>query len=180
MDNLSERLRAARLPERTVAICLRGDLVAEFEDLERRYAEATQRPATSLADGGEGAEIAGRMEAIRQEMQSEMLTLRLRALPRRRWSELIVEHPARRDESGKLNEEDEAFGYNAATFFEALIRESAVDPQLTDENWADLDAVLTDSGFNQLANAAVILNRRGVDIPFSFAASRALTGSEPE
>lgn len=180
MSDISARLKAARLPERTVEICLRGDLVAEFEQLDRQWRAAIDRPATSLADGGEGVEIAAQMEAVRADMQGEMLTLRLRALPRRRWSELVAEHPVRRSDDGTTHADDEQFGYNSSTFFEALVRESVIDPVLSHSDWATLDDVLTDSNFMALANAAVMLNRRSVDIPFSLAVSQTLTSSEPE
>lgn len=180
MSDISARLKGARLPERTVEVCLRGDLVAEFEELERQYRAELNKPSTSLADGGNAVELGERMETVRADMAGEMLTLRLRALPRRRWSELIAEHPVRIGDDGTPNAEDENFGYNSDTFFEALIRESICDPQLSDENWQALDDVLTDSVFQQFANAAIMLNRRGVDVPFLPAALRPIMASELE
>lgn len=171
MSELSTRLKSARLPERTVVICLRGDLVAELEELERAYTEAVNRPATSLADGGEAAEIATKVEAMRAEMSGEMLTIRLRALPRRRYNEMIAEHPPRLGDDGNVVDEDSTFGYDASTFFEALVRAAIIEPELDAGDWDALDAILTDNAFQQLANVAVMLNRRGVDVPFSLAAS---------
>ncbi|KPC64591.1 hypothetical protein, partial [Streptomyces chattanoogensis] len=105
----------------------------------------------------------------------------------------------RRDpESGGLVEQDKYLGVNVTTFFDALIRASAVG--LDDDDWRVLlgdseaerarltaegredeieEGKLTDRQYDRLADAAWGLNREDLDIPFSPDASRILRVSAP-
>ncbi|WBB73230.1 hypothetical protein O7602_26680 [Micromonospora sp. WMMD1128] len=182
MSSIKDRIKAARLPERTVPICLRGDLNAEFEELERQLEEALRIPATSLEGDGSGA-IAERMEELRRQMRDETTTFRVRAMPPPRWRAFCAEHPPRKDDEGNIDARDRLLGVNTETFYEALIRVSVIDPVLDDDDWAALlgdGGVLTDRQFSDLAEAAWSVNRREVDVPFSPAASRMTQGSAPE
>jgi hypothetical protein len=175
--DIKAALAAAKLPECSVPLCLRGDLVAEFEALERKL-QGLEQPAggASLAGVPQRRELAEQLEALRQEMTDASVEFRLRALPRRRWSELMLKHPPLDGNDG-----DRAMGINEQSFFEAMVGECLVDPQLTaDELSHLLDEVLTSAQYDQISMAAWRLNRRDVDVPFSRAASRILQSSESE
>lgn len=191
-------IRGSRRPEKTVPICLRGDLVAEFEELDARLgALTTDRPSDPRLNSGpvaEGKRIAQAMLDLQEQMRASTVTFRLRALKPSRWAELRAEHPPRQGEGGKVLDED-SMGVNSSTFFTPLIRESVVFPVLDDADWQillndeeapadgeDEDAGargLSDQQIDLLGGAAWAVNRRGVDIPFSRAASRMIRGSEP-
>lgn len=179
--DIDQLLAQARPAERTVSLCLRGDLVAEFERLEADHVRATERVDTSLAGEGPSAlALAQQMEALRQQMQDSTLVLTVRALvPRSRYTDLVLAHPPRTDLEGTPVPQDRE-GYNVETFFPALVRASVVDPVMTDDRWARLDAVLSDRQFDELAISALAVNRGAVSVPFSPAASRTLRNSEPE
>lgn len=181
-QNVDELLAQARPAEKSVSLCLRGDLVAEYERLDAEHAKAIDRVDTSLAgDGGPSAlEIAQQMQALRELMQGSILTLTVRALvPRTRYTELVLAHPPRTDLEGAPLPQDRE-GYNAETFYPALVRASTVDPVMTPERWERLDQVLSDRQFDQLAIGCLEVNRGLVSVPFSPAASRTLRTSEPE
>jgi hypothetical protein len=196
-------LRSSRRAESTVPICLRGDLVAEFETLERQLAERAVVEAAKPKDtrlntpsdtGAQG--IAERMLAVQQQMMDATVTFRLRALLPSKFSELQAEHPPRKGEDGSVLEADSGLNFNVATFWPALVRESVISPVLDDEDWAmllgtaepgegetpeDVQARgLNDGQWDDLVKAAWTLNRKKVDIPFSRAASRILASSAPE
>jgi hypothetical protein len=61
-------IREARLPERTVQVCLHADLVAEMEQAERELSDAQHSIGDSLAAGSRVREITERIEALRQQM----------------------------------------------------------------------------------------------------------------
>lgn len=167
-------LAAARPAERTVQLCLRGDLQAEFEELDRQLESARKAQPDSLAGGTEVVVLSQKIEAVRERMQAATVTFRLRALPRRRWRQLMAEHPPRRTDDGKPVETD-VIGVNAETFFDPLVRECTVEPQLTEEQWVRLlDEVLSDRQFDLLMGTAWALNRHDVAVPTSRAASRIL------
>lgn len=181
MSTIKDMIRAAKLPERVVLVCLNLDLQGEFEDAERQLQATQLRPRESLADGGDTAEIAARIEALREQMQASTVPFRLRALTRPAWRALLAAHPPRKDDEGQVDDRDKNIGVDTDTFFEALIRSSVVAPELDEEDWRTLlDERLTDRQFDELANAAWALNRKDVDVPFSFAASRLLRNSSPE
>lgn len=192
--SIKEMLKAAKLPETTVPLCLRGDLQADFEQAERDLAEAQRRPADSLAGTGTRA-IAERIEDLREQMQEHTVDFRFRALSRHAWKALRDEHPPRRKEDGSIDERD-ALGTNIDTFFDELIRVSLTEPELDEDDWRTLfgddeeerarreaegepveDGTLTDRQWNQLADAAWTLNRGDVKVPFSRAASKIMNSA---
>lgn len=172
-----DRLAGAKLPERTVDICLRGDLQAEWEDLHRQLADAqaVQARDKRLNSGKAVEEIGQQITAVQEQMRADTIVFRLRALPRRRWTELLKGHPARKD-----HDEDGQIGFNGETFAPAAIRACTYSPDdLDDETWADLlDNRLTEHQFAELTDAMFALNVRKVSIPNSFAASQILRSSE--
>lgn len=160
-------LAQARRPERTVPVCLRGDLQAEFEQLDRQLDEAVRRPQTKLVDDNGAPAIAARIEALRAEMAEATVEFRLRALPRPQWRDLQGKHVK---EDGSVNVE---------TMASPLIRACTVAPELTDEQWDTLlSDSLTDGQYEALFEACWMLNKRPVDVPFSRAASLLTQGSE--
>ncbi len=170
MKNFTAMLAKAQLPETTVPICLAGHLAAEHEAAERELEEASRKPGDSLAGTGAAA-IVERIEALEVEMRENTYDFRLRAMPRAAWTTLVNAHPPRRGDDNEIVDTDR-MGVNAETFYAAIIRACLVDPELTDDEWSQLEQKLTDRQYSDLADAAWALNRREVDIPFSLAASR--------
>lgn len=191
MSDFASKMAGARPAERTVSICLRGDLVAQLEDLERQAELATKgRKAASKEDAGPAA-IVAQIEALQEQMRESTEVFRLVALPPRQYRKLRAAHPPRRDDAGELDDHDLRLGFNRDTFPHALIEASTTSPELTGEQWLELlghseaaaaaleaegrdaeivDSKLTYSQFMELANAAWRLNEGDVDIPFSRAA----------
>ena len=168
--DFTELLKAAKLPERTVDLCLNGDLQAEIEDLLRELRDAEQARAKndSLDGGADVARIKERIEDLRQQMLDHTYTFRLRALPRRQFNDLVNAHPPRQQDDGEVDPVDAEVGFNNDTFAHAMVRACVTDPVLDDEQWADLyDNKLTDYQAHQLQGAAWLLNRRRVDVPLS-------------
>lgn len=170
-------IRGSRRPERTVPLCLRGDLVAVHEGLERDLAEVIVGPQDDRLTGAnvKAKRIGAQIEKLEKQMRDSTLVLRLRALSPSRWAELTAEHPPRKADDGTVNDRD-VIGVNSSTFFDALIRESVVEPVLDDEDWDLLlgegEHGLTEGQHDTLSGAAWTLNKRDVDVPFSRAASR--------
>lgn len=169
-----DKLKQARLPEAVVPIVLRGDLAAEHEQLTRQLDEARARGASSLAGSGTGR-IEDRLREIADDMRDSVVEFTLRALPRAKrpgdrrpsWRELREQYPPR-EKNGEMLREDIMAGFvNAVQFPEPLVKASVVDPELSDEDWAELMPNISDGQFDELVNAAWTLNRGKVDIPFS-------------
>ena len=180
MADAADLIRSARLPERTVSLCLRGDLAAEHEVLCARLAEVKASASKSLAGNPEERQLAQDIKALEDLMAESTVTLRFRALPRRQWAELVAKHPPRRDDGGRVFDTDAA-GVNADEFMVDVLHRCLVDPVLPEEDWTALvDDCLTSAQYEQLTDAVWSLNRRDVDVPFSLAASTILRASAPE
>jgi hypothetical protein len=169
LKNFKTMLAEAKLPERTVMICLRGDLAAEHEHAERELAEAAKTASDSLAGSGVG-EIADRIDALEGQMREHSYEFRLRALKRPDWRALVDQHQPRKGDDGLVVPTDR-IGVDVSTFYDAILRACLVDPELTDEEFAQLLDSITDRQYDELTEAAWALNRKEVDIPFSRAAS---------
>jgi len=200
MSTIKDKIKKASLPETTVSLCLDGSLVGDFEELERQLVDAQRSAdADSFDDDNPAREIAEQMETLRQQMADDAVEFRLRGMSRRVWRTFIAQHPPREDTDGAIDLRDRGLLVNVDTFFPVLIRRSVISPELDDDDWRKLlgdddqarerlqaegkpteDGVLTDKQFDQLGWAAWSLNRHEVQVPFSLAASRMMTTSEPE
>lgn len=163
---IDEILAAIHRPEKTVPICLRGDLHAVFEQLERDFIKADTAITDDVTTTGASAEavkLGQRMEEIRGEMRDATEIFTLRALPRTEWVALAQAHPQRPGiDTGDVNEE---------TFTLALVAACCIDPEMTVEQALLLHGELSEGQWMSLASAAWNLNREVQDVPFSLAAS---------
>jgi hypothetical protein len=172
-------LDEATLAEVEVPVCLNGKLRAKHSALSAELAEAraaakaeAESPDTRLAKGGAAADVerlAKALDEVVVEMGRYTQVFTLRALPKDEWNALWAEHPPRTDKSGKRDPRDNG-GFNASTFYPALLRKSVVLPEMSAARWEKLDAKISDIQFDKLATAAWLLNRHEEDVPFSRAA----------
>lgn len=166
-------IRGGKLREGTIPICLAGDLVGEWEALD------TQRRRESGTDSGSlsGGSIVAQMEELRGRMLESTVDFRLRAVPNRRWQELVALHPPRKDDQGNVIRRD-MLQVNYDTFFEALLPEAIIDPVLdADTLRLLLDERLTHQQYEDLTTVAWNLNQTSVNVPFSLVASPSQTNS---
>jgi hypothetical protein len=173
--SFKDRLKTAKLPQRNVKVCLRGDLFAEVErlDVELRHLDANSTDGRMVGNV-EAVNLATQIKALQEQMADETQDFTIRAIPHGDWTALQAAHPPRADDP-----EDVASGYNRDDFAEALLRRSVVEPILDEEDWAELLTVISQRQYDELCNGAWQANAGSVSIPFSQAASKTLR-SEPE
>lgn len=189
MGTYKQKNAGAQRIQRSVRVCLRGDLVAEWEAADRELTQARteQRGGDSKESAGIG-ELVEKVRALEAQMNEHADEWVLRAMPRHKFRALVAAHPPRIGEDGEPVERDRILGLNREAFFPELIRASVITPELDDEDWAWLlgdeeageDGVLTDRQFMDLEDTAWFLNRGEVDVPFSHAASLATRDSAGE
>lgn len=172
-------IRAAKLPEREFRVCVEPDLVAEYERLTKVRDDAKAAGADSMA-GADTGEVDKQIADVQKQMTAATVVLRLRALGRRRWRELRDEHPPQKDADGNVLPSD-ILGVNFESFFNALLRESIIEPAL-DAETLDLllDERLTDRQWMDLTDVAWNLNEARISVPFSPAASPTRKSSAPK
>jgi hypothetical protein len=162
-----EILNSAKRAEKTVRLCLRGDLVAEFEALEERLADLTMGVGWGNGDDAT-ADVAARLVEIRAEMLEDTVTFTFRALKRLAWDELNAKHTG---ENNLLNID---------AFLPELVAASLVDPVMTAADLDELYDVINDGQRTALGNAAWSANTEDVAVPFSERASVVMRSREPK
>lgn len=181
----ADKLAAASRARDTVPICLVGELRAEYKQTLAQFEAAQKADAGMMQPSSETKELAQRIVDLEAAMREHTIEVTVEALRRVRtpatpklasvWREICDQHPPRKGKNGKVVEEDAA-GFNAETFPEALIRACIValdgDPvTVRDERVDELLELCTEGQGDQLFEAVWRLNKSRIDIPFSFAAS---------
>lgn len=169
----------AQLPKRSVPMCLRGDLVAEWQDLERRFKQANQaaneEDTLASANSAEAIELARQMADLEEQMRAATRVFRLQGLPRSKWRELLNAHPPREGD-----EQDAQTEFNRETFPIAAVAACCVVPKMTVAQAERLvDEKLVDGQWNTLFAHVYQMHAGTVDVPFSLAASAVRAASAP-
>jgi hypothetical protein len=181
-------LGRAKLPERSVPVCMVADLTAQFEAAERELVALHRTHGDVGLEGGPALDVAVRMDDLQRRMQDGTYLFRLRGLPRPKLLRLVAAHPPRRDDQGNVLDADIVLGhtFDTTTMYDDLLKATVFDPVLTDDEWRQLlgdsdaecelrvaagepveDGKLTDNQIKVLAGTALFLCAGEVDIPFS-------------
>lgn len=161
--DLDDWISGARLPEKSVTVYGRADLVAEFYELERQLQSVGSASGEDDRLTGDPRQALARlMEDARRQMESSALTFRFRAL-----LDAEVED-ARKAHKGS----DEALSF-------ALLSLQAIQPKVSPEQWPKIRDRIGDGQFAALMEAAGSASYdRQVSVPFSLAASALLTSKD--
>ncbi|WP_326646687.1 hypothetical protein OG884_18845 [Streptosporangium sp. NBC_01755] len=171
---IADIIGSIKRPEKTVPICLAGDLQAEFESLERDLAIAREKPADAgtLAGGSDpmATAIAQQIQELRAKMREHTAVFRFQGLSSKVYSDLVAQHPPK--------EESKRGDVDWDSFSVALVATCAVEPKMSVEEAGQLADALTQAQWDALFTAAFEVNKADIDVPFSFAASAVLSGSK--
>lgn len=151
-------IEEAQLPQTTATLCLRADMVAQWEKLYAQWRVADE-DAPSLGDVSPKGDLQRQLRELGDEMAKHQVTFTFQALPGQDYSSLIAKHPPLGDDKTK-------FRWNKATFEPALIAACLTDPAATPEQVAKLLAKLSHGQQQLLAKAASDVNDGTGDIPF--------------
>lgn len=163
---VQELRAAAALRETTVVLSFAGDRMGEAEDLQRQLTEASTFKAASMADVDPRPALVEQLEALQEEIEANQAEFHLRALPARRWSDLLAAHPAPAGSDRVFDE---------ATFPAAAIAACCVDPVMTLAEYRELAEVLSIGQEDALFEAVWRINTKAAaSVPFSLASSAIL------
>lgn len=167
--DIEQIIAGARRPETTVPLCMRGDLQAVWEQLDRDFDAADKAITEEVTAGGSpvlAVKIAKQMEEVQREMQASTVIFTLRGMSRTSWQELVKANPPIEGvDEGEVNEEE---------FVTAMIAECSTEPVMTVEQAGRLRDQITDGQWQELATAAWQLNKSMIGVPYSLAASTRL------
>lgn len=156
--DIEDLIEQAQRPQQTATLCLRADLVAQWDKLHAQWRTADETGG-SLAEGTPKAALAAQIRELTEEMERHQVTFVFEALPPTEYSALIAKYPPKGDDKNKFRWDDE-------TFKPALIKACVIEPKMTDEQ---VDRLLAKLSFGQrklLGNAAALANEGEGDIPF--------------
>ena len=187
MADIESLFKAAAPPERSVPVCLRGDLQARHEELSRELQVAGKQDAESF-EGGNARRVADQIKALEAEMRESTVTFLLRALGQGKPFKLQCEHPPR---DGDEFPGDKVAGVNESTYYLALVRATCAEvvhhngtrvPQedISDDAWQAMFDALSNKQFDDLVGTAQSVSLREVGVPFSQLASVISQRSEPD
>lgn len=169
---LLKRIRPV-LPEESVEICLRPDLIEEWEtENEKLQALAAQGMKGARVGTKPKAQIdqAKKVQALEAGIEETSAVFRFRALPKAQWRALCDDHPPRQG-----NEIDQWTGYNRDAVLDQAVRESLIDPVFDEAAWAEFSGVLNGGEWDELRKATNKVNKGVVESPKSALASLILS-----
>lgn len=167
--DINEIIDNVRPREEVVALCIAGDLNAEWETADAELRRLDQNSREKLSDGDERLALAQRIEDLERRMREREVSFRFRALPYRQFQRL--QDTCRKDD-GNLDVE---------RMVPALLLACMVDPKPGDaaqlERLLDL---LSQAQVDALWSAAWSANTNKADLPKSVRASALMASSEPK
>ena len=167
MPDITEILKAATPRQRTVKVCVRGDLASEVERLTDELANVSQEwEPQSIADEHPGRKIAAELKAAQETAKAAEVPFVLQFIGDRAYNDLLAAHPS--DNPNEL--------FDDRTFPTALIVASCTDPQMTAAQAAELFEKVNQGEKKRLFDAAWEVHNGAGASPFSLAASALLAG----
>lgn len=154
MTDINDLIDEARLPRASVAVCLRGDLRARWDELHTQF-NAAPAVGGSLADPSPRRALAAQLEELRAELTANEVTFTFEALPGPEFSRLLAAHPGKGADTVDLD-----------TFTPALMAACCIDPKMDAEQAGRLLGKLSAAAGDRLSEAAWAVNRKAVDVPF--------------
>lgn len=185
-----EMLDQGRPAVEYVALCLNGELVKKYEEVTARIAAraALAEMGAQVDENDPDVRLGGmpvpdgalkpgetdpeqeEADRLKTEMRRFTQVFTLHAVGEK-YQELLEQHPPRPDPvDAKKYHPDDVQGFNLMTFYPALVRASIAEPEMTDPRWEKLmrgKSRISDGQFDRLAAAAVRVNKRDNDLPFS-------------
>lgn len=164
-SSIEDILAKAKPREKTVMVCIRGDLAGEAERLQDELSRVSEdwEPA-DLSEAHPGRAIAEQLKAVHAQVREAEEPFKLRYIGDRAYSDLMAAHPSKDD--------NEAFDSEA--FPRALVAASCVEPVMSEEQVTQLFEVINEGEIKKLFDAAWDVHNSSDVIPFSLAASALL------
>ncbi|WP_411078526.1 hypothetical protein [Streptomyces sp. cmx-10-25] len=165
--SIEDILKQATPRERTVKVCIRGDLAGRVQSLTEELATVSEDwEPTDLTEEHPGRRIAADLKQARDQARAAEVPFTVRYIGDRAYSDLVAAHPS--------DDENELF--KLETFTPALIAAACADPVMTLDQVKALFEVINEGEIKKLFEAAWDVHHSADVVPFSLAASALLAG----
>lgn len=150
MADIEEVLGRVVRAERTVEVCVRGDLAEKVRQLHDELAAAIMYDADHN-EPPTSTEVHARIEEAKAEADAATVTFKVQAIPATEWRRLVSEHPPADDDL-------DGWRWDLETFPPAALAAACVDPVM-DEVQADrLAEALSNAQWEKLFGAVLAVN----------------------
>ena len=167
MASIEDILAEATPRERTVKVCIRGDLAGRAEQLQEDLAQVSSDwEPEALTDVHPGRELAVQLKEVREQIKAAERPFTLRYIGDKAYSDLMAAHPSK----------DDSQAFDSESFPRALIAASCVDPVMTEEQVTQLFEVINEGEIKKLFDAAWDVHNSSEMVPFSLLASALAAG----
>ncbi|MCM1011898.1 hypothetical protein [Brevibacterium sp. XM4083] len=166
-------------PTAVVDLVTNLDLLADHqaarEELDRLNRLTTAAERLNNPYSADMRKVAKKIADLEAQMDESTVCVKLKALKRSEYAELVAAHPARED-----NDVDGHFGFNTDTFADAAMPRSIVAAwkkgtnkkvDFTGDDWAEVSEEFTDAQYSDFTSALIGINRQATAVPFSQTAS---------
>ena len=165
--SIQDLIKQAKPRERTVNVCLRGDLAGEVERLTAEIGKVSEDwEPEDLTSEHPGRALSVQLKQVREEARKAEEPFTFRYIGDRAYSDLLAAHPS----------EDDNEAFNSVTFPRALVAASCVDPEMSEDEVAELFEVINQGEIKKLFDAAWDVHNVADVVPFSLAVSALLAG----
>lgn len=150
----------------TVRILLHQDLEARHRELERRLDFEMTEDARLNRDPV-APDVADEIRALEAEIDDAKVPFTFRSVGKRAWADLLAKHPPTPEQRQTGRAE-----FNPDTFPAAAVAASSLEPSISPDAAARLEAALNSSQFDVLWGAVLDVNIGGLQSPKSAFAGR--------
>jgi hypothetical protein len=166
---ITEWLKEATPDRAVVGVCLDRELLSDLQAAEKELTEAKAQDEGQemLGEPSESKArieaLSGRVEELRKEAEAKTRTLVFESIGRRRWADLLSEHPPSKEDKQQFGEE---IDHNPATFPIHALAASCTEPGMTVEEAEELQDFLPVAVWTRLVAACFSVNIVGSRDPF--------------
>ena len=164
-NSIEDILAKAKPREKTVMVCIAGDLAGEAERLQDELSRVSEDwEPSDLSEVHPARAIAEQLKVVHAQVREAEEPFKLRYIGDKAYSDLLAAHPP----------ENEQEAFNSETFPRALVAASCVQPVMSEEQVIDLFEIINEGEIKKLFDAAWDVHNSSDVIPFSLAASALL------
>lgn len=167
----AEDLLAETKPrEKTVHVLLQQDLIDEHAELEAALQRAMEDAGESMVT--DAPRIADLIKAKEAEMEAAKRPFTFRTIGRKRWRDLLAEHPPTRAQLARAQEQRIQLDHDPDKFQPAAVQASCISPKMTLLQAHQFNEGMDLAQWNVLWGACLDVNVGGGALPKSMAAGR--------
>jgi hypothetical protein len=166
---IDEMLAARKMPQRSIPVCMRADVLADIEELERQINSLrsdNDDPRLAAGNTASADELAHEIRDLEAEAAKYTVALRLQAVEREEWNRFVDTHTSENDDGTRK------LDLSALTV--DIFPKMLVSPLMDADQQARFLRGLTEGQWEEVMQLVFELNRNKITVGKSLTASLAM------